>query len=371
MEIRLKTLVWLLVGAFLLSGCGAAPEIKTTERIDSIMKNLIAETEPGAAVLVVKDGQVVHKNGYGLADIRTGNPVRPGTNFRLASLTKQFTAAAVMVLAREGKLTYEQTLSEFFPDFPDYGKTVTVRNLLTHTSGLPDYESLLPPPDPSRSIEEQQINDYRVLELLKKEKNGKFPPGTEWDYSNSGYVVLGLIVEKVSGLRLSRFMEEKIFRLAGMEATLLYERGFNQVPERAFGHSKQANLWVVKDQSLTSATRGDGGIYSSVEDMINWDRALREKTLLNENELKLALTPVVVPGRGAITPGGNPTGYGFGWFINPWKGHRLAWHYGETAGFRTAIYRFYDSGLTVVVLANREDIDASGLALKLAEDFLD
>jgi len=138
------------------------------------------------------------------------------------------------------------------------GRAITIRHLLTHTSGLPDYENLMAPEDPDKILEEQQLNDYQVLELLKREQSGKFAPGTEWDYSNSGYVVLGLIVEKASGLPLARFLEEKIFDPLGMEGTILYERGLNQVPERAFGHTKKDGVWIIKDQSLTSATRGAG-----------------------------------------------------------------------------------------------------------------
>ncbi len=367
----MKSLMILAAGIIFLLGCSSAPSGPKDKQVETLMTNLISAQEPGAAVLVVRGGRVVHKSCYGLADIRTGQPVHPTTNFRLASLTKQFTAAAIMILVREGKLNYEQTLGQLFPDFPDYGRSVTIRNLLHHTSGLPDYESLLPPADPGRSIEEQQVSDYQVLEFLKREKGGKFVPGTEWAYSNSGYVVLGLIVEKVSGFPLSRFMEEKIFRPAGMMTTVLYERGLNRVLERAFGHSKKDGRWVIEDQSLTSATRGDGGLYSSLEDLSRWDKALRENLILKENELELALTPVAVAGKGPLTPDGKPTGYGFGWFVSSWRGQPLAWHYGETAGFRTAIYRFYDSGLTVVVLANREDIDSSSLALKLAEIFRD
>ncbi len=138
------------------------------------------------------------------------------------------------------------------------GRAITIRHLLTHTSGLPDYENLMAPEDPDKVLEEQQLNDYQVLELLKREQSGKFAPGTEWDYSNSGYVVLGLIVEKASGLPLARFLEEKIFDPLGMEGTILYESGLNQVPERAFGHTKKDGVWIIKDQSLTSATRGAG-----------------------------------------------------------------------------------------------------------------
>ncbi|MCX8161265.1 MAG: beta-lactamase family protein [Candidatus Saccharicenans sp.] len=340
------------------------------KRAELLISNLVLGQEPGLAVAILREGTILFKRGYGLTDIRSGYPVDTRTNFRLASLTKQFTAAAVMLLVREGKLAYETRLTDIFPDFSEYAQEITIRHLLTHTSGLPDYENLMPLPDPGLPVEDQQINDYQVLELLKGEKQGKFRPGTNWDYSNSGYVVLGLIVEKVSGLPFGTFLKEKIFKPLGMKATVLYEKGITEVENRAFGHTRQDGKWVVRDQSRTSATRGDGCLYSSVEDLALWDKAWREGTFLNQEEMNLALTPVEVSGQRPIEPGGSPAAYGQGWFLNPWKGQRRAWHYGETAGFRTAIHRFLDSGLTVIVLSNREDIDASRLALNLAEIFL-
>lgn len=378
----LERTVWvrlrLLSAGILLVALGlgfmmSSSQAKNTEpekQVNLILRRIISGQEPGAAVLVVKNSRPVLKRGFGLTDIRTGKSISPRTNFRLASLTKQFTAAAIMLLVREGKLKYEQCLTDIFPDFHEYGREITIKHLLTHTSGLPDYESLMAPEDLDKSLEEQQINDYQVLELLQKAKAGKFIPGTAWDYSNSGYVVLGLIVEKISGVPFGRFLDERIFKPLGMAGTILYERGLNQVKERAFGHTKKNGVWVVKDQSLTSATRGDGGLYSSLEDLLKWEKALNDKSLLTEQEMELATTPVVVRGRGPVEPDGQPASYGFGWFLNPWNGHRRVWHYGETAGFRTAIHRLIDEDLTVIVLSNRDDMDASDLALRIARIYL-
>lgn len=360
-----------MVFMMLIAYISCQPQEQDMERkADSLISKLVLSREPGATVGVVKGGGLLFGRGYGLADIRSGRPVDTGTNFRLASLTKQFTATAIMLLVREGKLAYETHLTDIFPDFPEYGREITIKHLLTHTSGLPDYENLLPEANPNLPVEDKQINDYQVLELLKGEKQGKFRPGTNWDYSNSGYVVLGLIVEKVSGMPFGIFLNEKIFKPLGMKATVLYEKGISEVENRAFGHVHKDGKWIVRDQSLTSATRGDGCIYSSVEDLILWDKAWREGTLLNKEEMALALTPVEVPQKGPVDPYGQPAAYGFGWFLNPWKGYQRAWHYGETAGFRTAIHRFLETGLTVIVLCNREDIDASGFALTLAGIFL-
>jgi len=339
-------------------------------RVEAVFAGMASDRAPGAACLVIEGGRTVFERGFGVADLRSMRPVDELTNFRLASVTKQFTATAVVLLVRDGKLRYDDPLTSFFPEFPAYGRTITVRHLLQHTSGLPDYESLMAPPDPAVPVEAAQIQDAGVLELLRRETRGKFPPGARWDYSNSGYVVLGLIVAKVSGLPFGRFLQERIFGPVGMEGTVAYERGRNEVRDRAFGHSFENGAWRETDQSPTSATLGDGGVYSSVRDMARWDSALCRYSLLTPAETDLILTPVAVPGNGPVEPDGTPAAYGFGWFLNPWKGHPRAWHYGETIGFRTAIQRFLRDDLTVVVLSNRGDADAANLALKAAEPYL-
>lgn len=341
------------------------------QQANALFSGLISDGEPGAAVLVVKDGAVVFERGYGVADLRTRRRIDYRTNFRLASVTKQFTAAAVMLLVRDGKLQYEDRLTDIFPDFPEYGRAITISHLLNHTSGLPDYEDLMPPVDSRLPVEEVQIKDGGVLELLKKQSSGKFPPGTKWAYSNSGYVLLGLVVEKASGRRFSAFLRDRIFAPLQMTATVAYERGLNDVPDRAFGHTREGMAWRETDQSPTSATLGDGGVYSSLSDLVKWDEALRRHALLTETELQLARTPVRVSEGRPTEPEGEPADYGFGWFLNPWKGHSRMWHYGETMGFRTAIQRFTDDRLTVIVLCNRADLDASTLALKAAGLFLE
>jgi CubicO group peptidase (beta-lactamase class C family) len=347
--------------------CRAANQGSWVKQVDALFSELISNQEPGAAVLVIKDGRAVFERGYGVTDLRTRRPIDARTNFRLASVTKQFTAAAVMLLVRDGKLRYEDSLTGIFPDFPEYGRAITIRHLLNHTSGLPDYEDLIPPYDTSIPVEQIQIKDAGVLELLEQQKAGKFEPGSRWAYSNSGYVVLGLVVEKISGRSFAEFLHDRIFVPLQMTNTLAYERGKNDVPNRAYGHTKEGGRWSETDQSPTSATLGDGGVYSSLSDLAKWDEALRRHTLLGEREMSPALTPVRVPEGAPTGPDGGPADYGFGWFLNPWKGHARMWHYGETAGFRTGIQRFTGDGLTVIVLCNRTDLDAGAAALKAAE----
>ena len=337
-----------------------------------------ANTVPGFAVLVKKDGRVVFEKGYGVRDLRTKTAIDAQTNFRLASCTKQFTAMAIMLLVLDGKLRYDQSLTSIFPQFPAYGKQITVRNLLNHTGGLPDYEDLMDTVEKTKGkiwSAEKQIHDAEVLQLLEKESHGKFAPGTKWEYSNSGYVVLGLIVAKISGKFFGNFLSERIFMPLKMNHTLVFENGKNEIANRAFGHSKKDSAFAETDQSSTSATQGDGGIYSNLEDLSKWDDALRNHTLLSAKEFLPAITPAKLP------PGaeaklaedvpdslrGHATAYGFGWFLNLQDPHPLLWHYGDTMGFKSAILRYMRDNVTVVVLCNRTDLDQGALALKAAE----
>jgi CubicO group peptidase (beta-lactamase class C family) len=348
---------------------GRRPE-KPNKLAEALLARVGTEREPGAGIIVLREGQMAYLGARGVADLQAMRPIDGRTAFRLASVTKQFTAAAIMLLVKDGKLRYEDALTDLFPGFPEYGRGITVRHLLNHTSGLPDYEDLMPPANPASPVEESQIDDLGVLKLLEAQKAGWFVPGKLWRYSNSGYVLLGLVVERVSGLDFPEFLRERIFAPLKMDNTLAFVRGRNKVSDRAFGYSKEKRQWRFTDQSPTSATLGDGGVYSSLYDLTLWDEALRRHRLLTEDEMQPALTPVRVPGKGPTGPDGKPADYGFGWFINGWQGHPRMWHYGETSGFRTAIQRFTADDLTVIVLANRTDVDATGLALQVAGYYL-
>src|SRR5216684_196190 len=362
--------------ALLLSVCAlaqgpASAADPSTNQIDAIFASLKSNNAPGAAVLVVRNG-TVFRRGYGVTDLHTMHKIDAHTNFRLASFTKQFTAASIMLLARDGKLHYDDHLNDFFPEFPAYGKSITARNLLNHTSGLPDYEDILLKQYEGTPLEKvPQLLDAGVLRLLEAQTSGKFPAGSKWEYSNSGYAVLAMIVEKVSGRPFGQFLQERIFSPLGMKHTLSYEKGKNEVQHRAYGHSKEDGAWRETDQSPTSAVLGDGGIYSSLDDLAKWDRALRNHTLLSETEMQPALTAVSPADGPAKTPEGQNVSYGFGWFLDPYAGHRRMSHYGETVGFRTNIQRFPDDNLTIIVLANRADADPEALALKVADLYLD
>jgi CubicO group peptidase (beta-lactamase class C family) len=336
--------LWAALPAFAQSG------------IESIFAPLDARA-PGAAVLVLKNGKTFFEHGYGARDLKGNARINGGTNFRLASVSKQFTAMAIMLLVHDRQLRYDDRLTDVFPDFPEYGRVITVRHLLTHTSGLPDYESLMD----SRWTPENQITDQEVLDLLKQQKAGKFAPGTNWSYSNSAYVVLGLIAAKRGLEPFPDFLHRRIFEPLHMRHTLAFVKGQKEIGSRAFGHILKDGKPVEADQSATSATLGDGGIYSSTDDLAKWDDALKKDLLLPKNEFAAALTPI------RLNNGTMPTAYGFGWYLDPYKGRARMWHTGETMGFRTVIERFTDENLTIIVLANRADLDVQKMALQIAD----
>ena len=237
------------------------------KQIDGVILSVSKPADPGFAVVVKKGPEIIFEKGYGVREFGKSGKIEPSTNFRLASVTKQFTAMAVMLLLHDGKLRYEDRLTDIWPDFPAYGKAISVRQLLTHTSGLPDYENLMEAEEKAhgpRWSAENQIQDAEVLKLLEAQASGVFTPGTKWEYSNSGYVVLGLIVAKVSGMSYGDFLNERIFASLGMKNTIVYVKGKNEVTNRAFGHTKEGESFKVTDQSATSATLGDGGIYLSL-----------------------------------------------------------------------------------------------------------
>src|SRR3984893_16307865 len=388
---RRTPLVMKLVARFLafggiVAGAGAQGRSDPSameQNIDAIFAPLVTPNSPGVAVLVVKDGKKLFERGYGLPDLKSTAKIDAPTNFRLASCSKQFTEMAIMLLVIDGKLRYDQKLTDIFTDFPAYGKSISIRNLLNHTGGLQDYETLMEQPaTKGKWTEDHQIQDAEVLTLLKQTDHGMFPPGTQWYYSNSGYVVLGLIVAKVSGQSFPEFLRQRIFAALKMDPTVAYVKGQNEITNRAYGHTKEGNTWKQTDQSSTSATLGDGGIYSSLEDLAKWDDALRTTKLLSKEEIQPALTPVTLlptsinidaqprwPAN-SDRPEGTPVSYGFGWFLDPWRIHPRMWHYGETMGFHSYIVRFPNDHLTIIVLCHRADISPESLALQIADLFL-
>jgi CubicO group peptidase (beta-lactamase class C family) len=376
-------LALVLLGTTRLSATPPQSRDPAGRQIDAIFSDITQPDAPGLAVLVKRGGKVIFEKGYGVRDLRSRAQNDAVSNFRLASFTKQFTAMAIMLLVHDGKLHYDDHLTDIFPEFPAYGKAITVRNLLTHTGGLLDYESIMEQEEKANGpmwTAEHQVQDEEVLKLLEKQTAGKFAPGTSWSYSNSGYVVLGLIVAKASGMPYRDFLNKRIFDPAGMQQSIVYQKGLNEISNRAYGHTKHEDKFVETDQSPFSATLGDGGIYSNIDDLAKWDEALQKHALLSEKEMAPALTPArLADGSETLWPkeiGGNtqgagdPVSYGFGWFLDPYKGHPRMYHAGGSMGFRTIIQRFTADGLTVVILCNRLDLDPGALSERVADLFL-
>lgn len=312
---------------------------------------------PGLSAMVIQEGRKLFARGYGLANLEDQIPCGLKTNFRLASLTKQFTAMAILILVQRKYLSLTERLPDFFPELPPWGRNITVRHLLTHTSGLVDYETVLP-----KGLT-LPVLDQDVLRLLLRQDKTYFRPGAKYRYSNSGYALLALIVERRSGNTFARFLKDNIFAPLRMRGTLAYEEGVSTVPNRAFGYTRRAGGFVLSDQSLTSSVLGDGGIYSSVSDLYKWDQSLYTERLVCRSLLEEACTPVMR----TEFPG---SGYGYGWFIGEYRGLKEIWHYGETPGFTTWIARFPQRKLTVILLANRARAELAPLPRLIAERVL-
>ncbi len=305
--------------------------------------------DPGMCVLIVRQGKILWQQSVGLANLEAGIPATPTTNYRLASLSKQFTAMAIMILAERNQLRYDTHLLDFFPTFPAYGRSITLRHLLHHTAGLPDYEPLIPL---GTTV---PLTDRQVLALLLKQPRPYFPAGHQHRYSNSGYALLALIVEAAAGIPFATFLAQNIFRPLGMNGTVAYEPGISTIGQRAYGYHQTPTGYVRRDQSLTSSVLGDGGIYSSIADLFHWDQALYGEQLVSQQTIQTAFAPGVW-----LEP--ERLGYGFGWFFELIRGQRTVWHYGNTTGFRSAIERVPDQQLTVVVLRNYDEPDGQEMA---------
>ena len=329
-------------------------------KIDSFFREFSRPDAPGASVLIVQNGEILYEKGYGLADLNQKIPCTVDTNFRLASLTKQFTAMAILMLLEREKLSLDDSITKFFPEFPEYGKAITITHLLSHRSGLIDYEDIMPE---GMSI---PLSDRNVLYLLRKQDKTYFPPGSQFRYSNGGYALLSLIVEAVSGNTFAEFLKRNIFIPLQMNGTLAYEAGISQIRNRAYGYAKEGDHFIPSDQSLTSSVLGDGGVYSSVRDLLKWDQALYTDKLVSRKLLQRAFSTV------SQTSDMNGSGYGFGWYVAKHKTDDLIWHYGSTCGFSTRIERFPQHHFAVIILTNRRDADEeiAGISRKITALYL-
>jgi CubicO group peptidase (beta-lactamase class C family) len=312
---------------------------------------------PGLALLVSRGGKIVQSQGFGLANVELQVPVKPETIFQSGSVGKQFTATAVMMLVEESKIQLDDPLTKYFSDAPASWKEVTVRELLSHTAGFGDYPK-----------DFDFRKDWTEPELLKLVESIPlaYPPGTKWDYSNLGYLTLGILIHHVTGEFYGDFLQQRIFQPLGMETTRIISEA-DIVPNRAAGYrlvkgELKNQEWVAPAINTTA----DGSLYFSVLDLSKWDAALYGDKLLKRSSLEQMWTPA------KLTNGQpNKEGYGFGWFIGERHGHRVIGHDGAWQGFESAIARYVDDHLTVVVLANLEEAEPGEIAEKVAEIYLE
>jgi len=311
---------------------------------------------PGVALLVSRAGKTVQAEGFGLANVELQAPVKPETIFQSGSVGKQFTATAVMMLVEEGKVGLDDPLTKYFPDAPASWNEVTVRELLSHTAGFGDY--------PDRFDFRKDWTEDELLKMVGGIPLA-YPPGTKWDYSNLGFLTLGILIHRVTGEFYGDFLQQRIFQPLGMQTTRIISEA-DIIPNRASGYrlvkGKLKNQeWVAPMVNTTA----DGSLYFSVLDLAKWDAALYTEKLLQQSSLDRMWTP-------AKLKDGQPNkeGYGFGWFIGERHGHRVISHDGAWQGFKTAIARYVNDQLTVVVLANLAEAKPDEIAEHVADMYL-
>jgi CubicO group peptidase (beta-lactamase class C family) len=284
---------------------------------------------------VIENDKTIYKKAFGFANLSDREKLTTKHAFYLASVSKQFTTMAIMMLKEQGKLGYDETLSKFFPEFPDYADKVTIKHMMTHTSGIKDYFNL--------GAYKPDLTNKDVLELLVKQDSLNFEPGSRYRYSNGAFVLLSMIVEKVSGQPFNKFMKENIFEPLGMVNTLIYDESKPKIDKRAVGY----NIFGEEDD-YNILTTGAGGIYSNVEDLIMWNNALQNNILVKKESLNEAYTPFTMD-RDSLT------GYGYGWVISTDKFGKRVFHSGGLAGFRTFLERNLDTKKSFFILTNFGD----------------
>jgi CubicO group peptidase (beta-lactamase class C family) len=331
----------------------AARDEQVVREIDALLSKAYPPDEPGAAVIVVKGGKTILRKGYGMADMELGVKVEPDMVFRLGSITKQFTAAAVLMLAEQGKLSLSDDLTKFFPDYPSKGRAVTVEHLLTHTSGIKSYTSL-----PAwRGMWRKDMTVAELIDLFKNEP-ADFDPGTRWAYNNSGYILLGAIVEKVSGVTYEQFLQKNIFEPLGMKHTF-YGSAARIIPRRVPGYTmSKGGLRNAEYISMTQPYAA-GSLLSNVDDLALWDAALYTERLFKQSSLEKAFTPYVLKD-------GTATGYGFGWSRFPYEGRTVIEHGGGIHGFSTIGIRIPEDRVYVCILTNRDYRSPDDMGLRVA-----
>jgi len=316
-----------------------AGEKDLAAKIDAVLSEVYKPGEPGAAVIVRQNGRTVFRKGYGLADLELGVAIEPDMVFRLGSVTKQFTAVSILMLAEQGKLGLQDEITKFLPDYPTQGRTITVEHLLTHTSGIQSYTDMpewLP----------LMRKDLTLKELIDmfKDKPMQFEPGERWAYNNSGYILLGAIIEKVSGLTYEAFLETNIFKPLGMKQSY-YGSAERIIPRRIPGYQKGQSGFVNAPYISMTQPYAAGSLLSTVDDLAVWSDAVFSGKLVKREWLDKAFTPYKLKN-------GESSGYGYGWFTSDFSGHRSIEHGGGIHGFTTYEMTFPEDGIFLAILTN-------------------
>jgi D-alanyl-D-alanine carboxypeptidase len=325
-----------------------------TDEVDRYVQMLMRERNiPGAAIAVVKNGKTVKMQGYGVASVEFNVPATPETVFEIGSVSKQMTAAGILLLVEEGKINLDEKISKYLPNTPEAWKNVSVRHLLTHTSGIKSYSSLS-----GFELKRRLSRDDFIKELSPQPLD--FETGSRYQYSNSGYNLLGYIIETVSGKNYWDYMRERIFKPLGMNQTADRDPKY-VIRNRATGYEWRGGKLVGRDYDLTDIFAA-GAIVSTVSDLVKWEAALRGDNFLKKETKTQMWTPVLL-NDGKTYP------YGLGWRLSEIRGHRLIAHSGQTAGFGASVSRFADDDLTVIVLTNLGEIGMGTLLANAAAKF--
>lgn len=334
---------WPIVATIILLACAAFPILaqSTIEPgIDEIMRKAFPPQEPGAAIVVVKDGRTIHRRGYGMANMELGVAIEPDMVFRIGSVTKQFTAVAILMLMEEGKLSLQDEITKFFPDYPTQGQKITVEHLLTHTSGIKSYTNL---PEWIGTMR-KDVSMREMIDLFK-DKPMEFAPGTQWNYNNSGFVLLGAIVEKISGQSYADFVEKRIFAPLGMKNSY-YDRTARIIPRRVAGYAKTGAEYSNAPYLSMNWPHGAGALASNVDDLAIWDAALFSGKLLKPETLKKAWSSYLLSD-------GRPVRYGYGWFVSTHEGQTTVEHGGGINGFTCYSLHVPELRIYIAILTNR------------------
>ncbi len=334
-------------------------QIKESTAIDSIFAEWNTNDSPGAALGIIKEGELIYAKGYGMANLEYTIPNSANSVFRIASTSKQFTAACIVLLAEKGKLSLDDNLKKYFPKFPAYAEKITIKQLLNHTSGVRDYLQLAY----LKGIgNDDHYVDDDIMNWLVRQEDLNFEPGEEFLYSNSGYWLLGQIVQQVSGESMAAFAKKVLFDPLEMGDTHFHNDHTQIVKKRASGYMPSANNGY-RISMTTLDMIGDGGIFTTINDIKKWDDAFYSSSILSKSFWKMMTQ------QGSLN-NGESIDYAAGLFIDTYKGLKTIRHGGAFVGFRAELLRFPDQKLTVALFANRGDANASGLANRVADILL-